>query len=89
MQECLMLRIKDIDLERNCVTVGSGKGEGVWLPYALERKYPAASKKWRWFWLFPSPKLPVDPASGKVRRHCVESRIMSNHISNFGIFVTT
>jgi len=45
LQECLMLRIKDIDLERNCITVGSGKGEGVWLPYALERKYPDAGKK--------------------------------------------
>jgi len=27
---------------------------GVMLPGALERKYPAAGKHWGWFWVFPS-----------------------------------
>ena len=27
---------------------------GVWLPDALERKYPLAPKEWRWYWVFPS-----------------------------------
>jgi hypothetical protein len=26
--------------------------EGVYLPNALEAKYPNAGKKWAWFWLF-------------------------------------
>lgn len=104
LQECLMLRIKDIDFERICVTVRSGKGdkdrqtifpdnlvndmrrhieeirelyekdrknqvEAVWLPSALERKYSNAGKEWSWFWVFPSYKLSVDPASRKIRRH--------------------
>ena len=42
---------------------------GVWLPDALERKYPNAGKQWEWFWLFPSKSLSVDPFSGTVRRH--------------------
>ena len=42
---------------------------GVELPKALERKYPNAGKEWRWFWVFPSAKLSVDPRSGIVRRH--------------------
>lgn len=42
---------------------------GVTLPNALERKYPQAGKEWSWFWLFPSPKLSVDPRTHLVRRH--------------------
>lgn len=45
------------------------KVEGVWLPGALEKKYPNAGKKWGWFWLFPSKSLSVDPRSPVVRRH--------------------
>ena len=87
LNECLNLRIKDLDLENNIVTVRAGKGDkdrrtmlpevlrdeitrqiseakriydndrqegqnGVYLPNALERKYPNAGKDWGWFWLF-------------------------------------
>jgi len=104
LAECLMLRVKDIDFERSCLTVRSGKGdkdrqtllpeslknplqkhldaihiiyqkdrkndiEGVWLPSALERKYPNAGKEWGWFWVFPSYKLSVDPETKIIRRH--------------------
>jgi integron integrase len=41
----------------------------VYLPYALERKYPNAAKEWAWQWAFPAGKLSVDPRSGQVRRH--------------------
>lgn len=30
---------------------------GVYLPGALEKKYPNAGKEWGWFWLFPSQSL--------------------------------
>lgn len=103
LRECLSLRIKDIDFDRRCLVVRSGKGDkdretvlpevlvaglrthlsdirklheqdrtkglsGVWLPAALERKMPHAGTNWAWFWVFPSPKLSVDPASRLVRR---------------------
>lgn len=42
---------------------------GVYLPGALEKKYPNAGKEWGWFWLFPSPSLSVDPRTLIVRRH--------------------
>lgn len=45
-----------------------GRGE-VYLPYALDRKYPAAAKEWAWQYVFPSAKLSVDPRSGVTRRH--------------------
>jgi len=31
------------------------------LPYALDRKYPNASKEWRWQYVFPSSRISVDP----------------------------
>jgi integron integrase len=42
---------------------------GVYLPHALERKYPMAGQEWAWFWVFPAEALSVDPRSGLDRRH--------------------
>ena len=42
---------------------------GVYLPQALETKYPRAGQSWPWHWLFASPALAVDPRSGIERRH--------------------
>jgi integron integrase len=42
---------------------------GVYLPHALERKYPRAGQSWAWHWVFPSPTLAIDPRSGVERRH--------------------
>ena len=41
---------------------------GVWMPEALERKYPGAGTAWEWFWFFPSRHLLRDPHSGLQRR---------------------
>lgn len=106
LNECLCLRIKDVDVERGMVLVRAGKGDkdrrtvlpealkqqiqeqiehakivydqdraqnipGVFLPDALERKYPNAGREWPWFWLFPARGLSVDPRTSIVRRHHV------------------
>ena len=42
---------------------------GVQVPDALEAKYPGLGQRWGWFWVFPSPKLSIDPRSGIERRH--------------------
>jgi integron integrase len=42
---------------------------GVFMPDALDLKYPNAGKEWCWYWLFPSHKLAVDPRGQMVRRH--------------------
>src|SRR5262249_38879693 len=49
----------------------AGQLAGVWMPEALERKYPGAGKSWEWFWLFPSRQIMRDPHSGLQRRHHV------------------
>ena len=45
-----------------------GFGE-VYLPYALERKYPNAAKEWHWQYVFPAARISIDPRSKKKRRH--------------------
>ena len=45
--------------------------DAVWLPNALDRKYPNAGRELGWQWLFPSQTLSTDPRSGRVRRHHV------------------
>jgi integron integrase len=42
---------------------------GVDVPHALQAKHPQLARTWAWFWMFPSPTLSVDPATGVVRRH--------------------
>ena len=44
----------------------------VYLPDALERKYPNASREWGWQYVFPSDRLSVDPRTGLKRRHHVD-----------------
>lgn len=44
---------------------------GVWLPTALEAKYPRLGQSLGWQWLFPSDELSVCPRSGVERRHHV------------------
>ena len=46
------------------------RGHGrVYLPYALERKYPKAAREWAWQWVFPAQKISTDPRTGQFRRH--------------------
>ena len=47
---------------------------GVYLPYALDRKYPNAPREWAWQYVFPSDRLSVDPRSGLRRRHHVDEQ---------------
>ena len=46
----------------------AGRG-AVWLPHALERKYPNAAREWGWQYVFPAAALSADPRTGRVRRH--------------------
>ena len=115
LQECLNLRIKDLDFNRRRVIIRGGKGDkdretmlpdslekdlyqhikklwslfvqddkanvpGVYLPYALQRKYPNAGKEWSWQWVFPSHALSADPVSGIIRRHHVHPSVLQKHI---------
>lgn len=56
-------------LHLNDLEQGYGR---VYLPHALDRKYPSASREWCWQYVFPAPKLSRDPRTGQMRRHHVD-----------------
>jgi len=103
LQECLDLRVKDVDFDLNQIVIRRGKGqkdrrtmlpalvterlrshldgvkqqherdlaEGVGravLPFALDRKYPAASTEWKWQSVFPAARICRDPQWGPPSR---------------------
>ena len=53
---------------------------GVWMPDALERKYPAAARELAWFWVFPSRNLSSDPRTGVVRRHHISDSVVQKAV---------
>jgi integrase len=52
----------------------------VWLPDAVERKYPRAGEELGWFWVFPSQTLSIDPRAGVVRRHHVSDSVIQKAV---------
>jgi integron integrase len=115
LQECVTLRIKDIDFALNTITVRQGKGDKdrvtllpssvkgrlqtqiqktlalhqqdladgygeVYMPHALERKYPSAASSPAWQFLFPSTRLGSDPRSGVIRRHHLHNTALRKYI---------
>jgi integron integrase len=68
--------------------LAEGFGE-VYLPFALDKKYPNAATEWGWQYIFPSINLSIDPRSGKTRRHHVDEkgvqRAMKQAVATIGI----
>lgn len=52
----------------------------VYLPYALERKYPNADRQWIWQFAFPSQGLSTDPRSGIIRRHHIHESTIQKRL---------
>ncbi len=115
LNECLQLRVKDIDLEYRQVTVRDGKGgkdrvtllpqsiveplrehitqvgkiheqdirdgyDSVFMPFALERKYPSAGKEIGWHFLFPAVSISKDPRTGISRRHHIHESVFQRAV---------
>ena len=59
--------------------VAAGFGE-VYLPDALERKYPNAARETGWQFLFPSSRVGPCPRTGAVRRHHLHPTALAKHI---------
>lgn len=56
---------------------GFGK---VFLPYAIERKYPNANREWGWQYLFPAGKYSKDPRSDEIRRHHIDKQVVGQDL---------
>jgi len=52
----------------------------VYLPYALERKYPHANREWGWQYVFPAKSRSVDPRTGTERRHHLDESSLQKAI---------
>jgi integron integrase len=65
-------RIHESDLKR-----GYGK---VYLPDALERKYPNANRELKWQYVFPSNSLSYDPQSKELRRHHLHESLLQKAV---------
>ena len=59
--------------------VAEGFGE-VYLPHALDKKYPTAGREWGWQYVFPSGNRAVDPRSGVMRRHHVQDQAVQRAV---------
>ena len=64
-------------VHQNDVANGYGR---VYLPYALERKYPKASLEWGWQYVFPAKGLSKDPRTGEVRRHHIHENSLQKAV---------
>jgi integrase len=115
LEECLELRVKDIDFDRNQIQVRRGKGqkdrvtilptgvkerlavhlvtvkgqherdlargEGrVVLPFALDRKYPAAPTEWRWQFAFPAARICRHPQWGPSSRFRLHESVVQKAV---------
>ena len=58
--------------------------DGVYLPFALERKYPKAGKELGWQYLFPSTRIATDQRSGKTRRHHIHPTALQKAVKKAG-----
>ncbi len=53
---------------------------GVYLPYALDRKYPRAAREWSWQYVFPAAHLSQDPRSDEQRRHHLDESCLQRAV---------
>ncbi len=62
----------------------------VYLPFALDRKYPNAGIQLGWQYFFPSQSRSADPRTGKIARHHLHEKNVGRSIRNaarkFGIY---
>jgi integron integrase len=74
LQHQIKKRRERYELERDAHEVG------VWLPDALERKYPNAGKEWIWQFVFAAARATRDPRSGVRRRHHLDESTVQRQV---------
>ena len=50
------------------------------LPNALDKKYPRASREWRWQWVFPQDRRWRQVGTGKQGRHHIDPSIIQRYV---------
>ena len=96
LMEAVRLRVQDINFDYHCVTslkaqislvksyyvldMKNTDYSGVYLPFALARKYPSAATTFNWHYLFPSNRLSLDPEVNKLRRHHINETVIQKAV---------
>lgn len=52
----------------------------VYLPYALDRKYPNACRELAWRYVFPANALSTDPRNGRTQRHHLSEQVLQRAV---------
>ncbi|MCW8894443.1 MAG: integron integrase [Sulfurimonas sp.] len=66
-----------VELHKKDINNGYGT---VYMPFALEKKYPKSKSETKWQYLFPMTKVSKDPKSQVVRRHHVHPKTLGRNI---------
>lgn len=59
--------------------LAAGFGE-VFMPMALDKKYPNAGREWAWQYVFPSIKRSIDPTNNVIRRHHADEKTVQRAV---------
>ncbi|NPA74357.1 MAG: integron integrase [Epsilonproteobacteria bacterium] len=79
LKEELTAQVKKVEaLHAKDIKDGYGS---VYLPYAIDRKFPKAKYETKWQYIFPMNKVSRDPRSGIVRRHHILEKTLGRNIS--------
>ena len=78
VKDILRAKLEDVK-KMHLKNIKEGYGE-VYLPYALEKKYPNANKEFKWQYVFPSDNLSRDPKGGKLQRHHISESIVQKAV---------
>lgn len=65
-------RVRDADLAEDYGEVS--------LPFALERKYPNASRELAWWYVFPASQRSRDPYSQRIKRHHIDDSVIQRAV---------
>jgi integron integrase len=78
LSEFLKVQIKKVKTVHD-QDIKEGYG-AVFLPNALETKYPNANREFGWQYLFPASKRAVDPRTRVVRRHHLDESVLQRAV---------
>src|SRR5262245_3687652 len=80
LKQQMWLHLKQVELQHQQDLL-EGFGE-VYLPNALENKYPSAAKSWAWQFVFPAYNRSMDPRSKKIRRHHTGASLLQRAVKS-------
>ena len=77
-KEALQMQLKKVKaIHKQDLADGFGK---VYLPNALDKKFPNAGKEWAWQYVFPASQLSVDPRTQIKRRHHISESMIQKSV---------